>query len=118
MNINSTADWLRRWQNPGDQTDMPRVSSNFTNIFARQMIFRNSTGAYGDVSYARLQNVSIRYRFGRDLLQKARLKDMSVYLQGQNLYTFSKFHGLDPENLNAGVIPPLRVFTAGINFTL
>jgi TonB-linked SusC/RagA family outer membrane protein len=118
LNANSTTDWLRRWQNPGDQTDMPRVSTNVTNYYSRQYNFVNSTGAYSDVSYARLQNVSIRYRFSRDLLQKARLKDLSVYLQGQNLYTFSRYHGLDPENLNPGVIPPLRVFTAGINFTL
>jgi hypothetical protein len=46
------------------------------------------------------------------------LHDLSVYLQGQNLLTISKYGGLDPENLNAGIIPPMRVFTAGINFSL
>jgi hypothetical protein len=46
------------------------------------------------------------------------LRNLSGYLQGQNLLTISGFDGLDPENMNAAVIPPLRVFTAGINVTL
>lgn len=115
--INATTDWLRRWQKPGDKTDIPRVS--IFNLFVDRLTnFRNSTGAYTDASYARLQNVSLRYHCDRDLLRKMHLKDLTVYIQGQNLLTISKFGGLDPENLSATVIPPLRVFTGGIIFTL
>jgi len=120
FDINATTDWLHRWQKPGDKTDIPRVSTaNLFSAFNGEMDnFRNSTGAYTDATYARLQNVSFRYHCDRELLRKMHLKDLTVYLQGQNLLTISRFGGLDPENLSATVIPPLRTFTAGINLTL
>lgn len=115
--LNGSTIWLRRWQQPGDITDIPKLSSQFTSIF-RQGLLQSSTGGYSDATYARLQNVSIRYSFSPEVNKMLHLKNLSVYLQGQNLLTISKFDGLDPENLNAGVIPPLRVFTTGINVTL
>ncbi len=115
--LNGSTMWLRRWQQPGDVTDIPKLSSQFTSIF-RQWLLQESTGAYSNATYARLQNVSIRYSFSPEVNKMLHLKNLSVYLQGQNLLTISNFDGLDPENLNAGVIPPLRVFTAGINVTL
>jgi len=116
--INGTTDWLRRWQKPGDKTDMPKVSTNLFDGIFRQMYFTSSTGAYTNATYARLQNVSLRYHFDQRLLKKLHLGDLTVYLQGQNLLTISRFGGLDPENLSASVIPPLRVFTGGINLSL
>lgn len=114
---NGSTMWLDRWQKPGDQTDIPKVSTQFGN-FGRQLLFNESTGAYSDATYARLQNVSLRYALSEALNKRLHLKNGSVYLQGQNLLTLSKYNGLDPENLNPTVIPPLRVITAGINVTL
>jgi hypothetical protein len=118
FDMNGTTDWLRRWQKLGDKTDMPRVSTSFFDGYLRQQIFNASTGAYSNATYARLQNVSLRYHFDQSLLRKLHLGDLTVYFQGQNLLTISKFGGLDPENQNPGVIPPLRVFTGGINLSL
>jgi TonB-linked SusC/RagA family outer membrane protein len=115
--LNGSTLWLQRWQKPGDVTSVPRVSTNIFGLF-RQQLFQSSTGAYTNATYARLQNVSIRYHFKSEFLTKMHLKNLSVYLQGQNLLTVSKFGGLDPENLTAGIIPPLRIFTAGFNITL
>ncbi|WP_295771944.1 SusC/RagA family TonB-linked outer membrane protein [uncultured Mucilaginibacter sp.] len=114
--LNGSAQWLKRWQKPGDETDFPKLSANLLSYF-RQTNFQASTGAYSDATYARLQNLSIRYNFKGSYLQKLGISNLSVYLQGQNLLTISKFGGLDPENLAAGVIPPLRVFTGGFNVT-
>lgn len=114
--LNGATEWLRRWQKPGDITDIPKVTASLAD-FGRQQLFQSSTGAYSDATYARLQNVSIRYRFPDMLAKKMCAKSLTVYLQGQNLLTVSKLGGLDPENLAAGVIPPLRVFTAGLNVT-
>jgi TonB-linked SusC/RagA family outer membrane protein len=114
---NGSTMWLRRWQKPGDVTDIPKLSTQLTSYF-RQDLLTNSTGAYSRATYARLQNVSIRYNLPAEINKKMHLKNLSVYIQGQNLLTISEFEGLDPENLNAGVIPPLRVFTGGINVTL
>lgn len=114
--LNGSTIWLDRWQKPGDVTDIPKISTQFTGIF-RHMLFTSSTGAYQDATYARLQNVSLRYALSDELSRKLRLKNLSVYLQGQNLLTISNFGGLDPENLDINTIPPLRVFTAGLNVT-
>lgn len=116
MGINGGTFWLDRWQKPGDITNVPLVSTSFFN-WSRHEYYKQSTGAYSDASYARLQNVSIRYAVDPQLLGRLHVKDLSVYLQGQNLLTFSGYNGLDPENLDAGTIPPMRVFTAGINLT-
>jgi TonB-linked SusC/RagA family outer membrane protein len=114
---NGSTQWLRRWQNPGDVTDIPKISTSLFSYF-RQTLLVGSTGAYSNATYARLQNASLRYSFNPELIKKLHLKNLSVYAQGQNLLTISKFDGLDPENLSAGVIPPLRVYTFGLNVTL
>ena len=69
-------------------------------------------------AYARLENVNISYMFSPSVLKKAHISAMTVYVQGQNLLTISKYGDLDPENLAAGSMPPLRVFAAGINLSL
>lgn len=114
---NGATIWLDRWQQPGDITNVPKVSTTIMNYLSI-LKFNDSSGAYEDATYARLQNVSLRYSVPADLLKKLRLKQLTAYLQGQNLLTISKFGGLDPENLNANVLPPMRIFTAGINLTL
>ncbi len=114
--LNGSTQWLNRWQNPGDVTNFPKLSTSLLS-YLRQSNFQNSTGAYSDATYARLQNVSLRYAVKGAYINKLGIKNLQVYLQGQNLLTVSKFGGLDPENLAAGVIPPLRVFTGGINVT-
>lgn len=114
---NGSTIWLDRWQKPGDMTNVPKVSTTIMNYLS-VLNFNDSNGAYEDATYARLQNVSLRYSVPADLLKKLKLKQLTVYLQGQNLLTLSKYGGLDPENLNASVLPPMRIFTAGINLNL
>ncbi|MES2828764.1 MAG: SusC/RagA family TonB-linked outer membrane protein [Bacteroidota bacterium] len=115
---NGTDLWLRRWQKQGDITDVPRVSTSLGNQLSRQSLLAASSGGYSNANYARLQNASLRYNFGPELLKSIHLKNLSVYAQGQNLFTISNFDGLDPENLTIGVIPPLRTVTFGLNLTL
>jgi len=119
--INGTTDWLRHWQKPGDKTDMPRIGGSLMSLlqgWGSLDAYKQSTGGYSNATYARLQNVSLRYHFEENLLRKLHLHDLTIYLQGQNLLTISRFGGLDPENLSAKVIPPMRVFTGGINLSL
>lgn len=115
--LNGSTEWLGRWQQPGDETEIPKLTAGFGG-YARQSLLVNSTGAYSSAKYARLQNASLRYNFGPKLLTALHVKNLSVYAQGQNLLTISNFGGLDPENLNAGVIPPLRIYTFGLNLSL
>ncbi|MFD0860594.1 SusC/RagA family TonB-linked outer membrane protein [Sungkyunkwania multivorans] len=85
---------LRRWQNPGDITDVPRFrfGSNINNEISTRYI--------EDGSYLRLRNVTIGYTFPTTMINKSGkgiLKKLRFYVQGQNLLTFTKYTGLDPE---------------------
>jgi hypothetical protein len=101
---------------PGDKTDVPKATQGFVG-FLDQNNFIYSTGAYSNATYARLQNISITYRFPASILSHAGASLISVYLSGQNLLTVSKYGDLDPENMSAGHMGPARIFTGGLNVT-
>ncbi len=85
---------LRRWQNPGDITDIPRFrfGSNINNEISTRYI--------EDASYLRLRNVTVGYTFPNTLVNRSGngiIKKLRFYVQGQNLLTFTNYSGLDPE---------------------
>ena len=85
---------LRRWQNPGDITDIPRFR------FGENINNNISTRYIEDGSYLRLRNVTVGYTFPNTLINKSGngvIKKMRIYVQGQNLLTFTNYTGLDPE---------------------
>ena len=72
-----------------------------------------SDAIYVDASYIRLRNVSLSYFLPERLISTIKVKQASVFVRGQNLLTITGYKGLDPETLS-GVLPPLKIFTAGI----
>lgn len=85
---------LRRWQNPGDITDIPRFrfGSNLNNEISSRYV--------EDASYLRLRNATIGYTFPNSIINKSGkgfLKKLRIYFQGQNLLTLTNYTGLDPE---------------------
>jgi TonB-linked SusC/RagA family outer membrane protein len=72
-----------------------------------------------DGSYVRLQNMSIGYTF--DLPKKYVLNKARLYVNGSNIYTFTKFKGYDPEVGMDGVYwggyPRLSKWTVGLDLT-
>jgi TonB-linked SusC/RagA family outer membrane protein len=107
---------LARWQKPGDVTNVPKVTENI-NGFLEQQNFTQSTGAYSDASYVRLQNLNINYNFTQGFLKKAHIASLHLFLRGENLLTISKYKDIDPETLSATALPPSRVFVTGFNLT-
>jgi TonB-linked SusC/RagA family outer membrane protein len=83
---NQTTDMIRRWEKPGDITDMPRVGD----MYQSSRFIENG-------SYMRIKNVTLGYNFPKTLLSKARIKSARIYVTGQNLYTFTTYKGMDPE---------------------
>ncbi|WP_312322505.1 SusC/RagA family TonB-linked outer membrane protein [Soonwooa sp.] len=77
--------------------------------------FTRSTAAVGDASFIRLKNVQLNYRIP---LQTAVISDVTIYIQGQNVLTWTKYLGLDPEFVSTGYLPPLKTWSIGtqINF--
>ncbi len=117
-------DVLRRWRQPGDITDIPKAtqqtSLDFTNDNSRFL---------SDGSYIRLKNVTLAYNLPSDLISKAGLRSARVYVQGQNLLTWSGYNGPDPEisafgftNTALGTdfltFPNTRLYALGINIGL
>jgi hypothetical protein len=100
-----------RWKKPGDVTDIPRhgVHPQF------------DTHLLEDASFLRLKNLSLSYSFPRELLAKTKfVAGAKVYVQAQNLLTFTKFTGLDPEftgGVYAAQYPPTRQFSFGLDLT-
>jgi hypothetical protein len=51
-----------------------------------------------DASYLKLRNVEISYLFPASIVKRLKITSLRVYFNGQNLKTWTKFYGLDPEN--------------------
>jgi hypothetical protein len=83
-----------------------------------------------DGSYLRIQNVSVGYNFPKDWLHNTGINNVKLYLNLQNLYTFTKYRGYDPEigvsygyqgsmltGVDNGRYPSPRIYTFGVNLT-
>ncbi len=112
---NQSVDVLRRWTPDNQYTDIPRAG-NTDNI-------RNSTRFVEDGSYMRLKSVTLSYRLFEN---HKYFKLLSVYVTGQNLLTFTKYKGFDPEvsqygnsaiasGFDYGTYPQSRTFMVGLN---
>jgi hypothetical protein len=51
-----------------------------------------------DGSYVKLRNIELRYSLPGSIVKRLRVQGISIYTNGQNLKTWTKFYGLDPEN--------------------
>lgn len=87
---------------------------------------RNSTRFVEDGSYLRLKSLTLIYNFNPKLFKKSGISKLSLYTTGQNLLTFTKYTGFDPEvnafglsatelGVDYGTYPQARTLTAGVN---
>ncbi len=94
-----------------------------------QVSSRPSSYFIEDGSYFRLKNVQLTYSFPEKVLSTLGIARAQVYLQGQNLATFTKYSGLNPEiqagtesdptlGFDGGYMPVSRTYTLGLNVTL
>ncbi|EPR71200.1 TonB-dependent receptor [Winogradskyella psychrotolerans RS-3] len=120
---NQVADITRRWQQPGDITDIPRAT---TDPVASAQNKRVSSRFIEDGSYLRVKNVTIGYTLDKSVMEKTMFSSFRVYLSAQNLFTFTNYSGLDPEVNYRGddnsvigtdffTYPQAQVFTLGVN---
>lgn len=114
---NQPIDVLGRWQRPGDVTNVARFSQNSA-LLTSYTYGQQSNQIFGDASYIRLKNASLSWQVPDRWKRKAAMQNIRLFIQGQNLLTFTRYRGLDPETMSSFTLPPLRVITAGINMTL
>ncbi|MCD9017896.1 SusC/RagA family TonB-linked outer membrane protein [Parachryseolinea silvisoli] len=120
---NQLEDVTRRWRKPGDITDIPRATSDPVKAVENK---RTSSRFIEDGSYMRIKNVTLGYTLPGDLTNKVRLSSLRVYAGVQNLFTFTRYTGLDPEVNYSGndtqvvgtdffTFPQARTVTFGVN---
>lgn len=111
------ASLLNAWQTPGQVTDVPRIRT--VNGLTTNPFQSNTSRYLEDGSYLRLRNVQLSYNVPADFLSKLSFSSARIYVQGQNLLTFTNFSGADPEVNNGlflgAVYPALRTYTIGLN---
>lgn len=79
---------------------------------------RANTYFLQNASYLRLKNLTIGYTLPRELTRKFAIQRLRLYFSGDNLLTFTKFRGLDPERKDDGVAseyPQNKICSVGIN---
>jgi TonB-linked SusC/RagA family outer membrane protein len=119
---NQTVDQLDRWRSAGDITSVPQArygASNGTNTSSRWI---------QDGSFFRIKTITLGYNLPADLVKRGRIQTVRVYLTGQNLATFTKYTGYDPEVNTYGIgtagyllghdfyTPPLaKTYLLGVN---
>ncbi|MBN2274424.1 MAG: TonB-dependent receptor [Bacteroidales bacterium] len=102
-------------------TEIPRLtnySANANNRISDRFV--------EDGSYLRIRNLVLGYAIPAKIVSKVKMESVRVYFNIQNLYTFSKYHGYDPEvgsihqnmlltGIDNGRYPSQRIYTFGIN---
>jgi TonB-dependent starch-binding outer membrane protein SusC len=104
-----------RWTTSNPSTTMPRGIINDP----------AGNGRFSDrwiesAAFFRLRNINVGYTLPHSIWEKVGVgESMRIYLSGNNLLTLTKWTGIDPEesDRSGSVIPPVRIFTFGINAT-
>lgn len=108
---------LNRWTGEGTSNRIPRyVQGDGYN-------WQSSDLLVYDGSYLRLKNIQLGYTLPKSLTRKVFVSSLRVYVAAENLLTFTKYHGFDPEissggtslGIDYGVYPQARTWTVGFN---
>ena len=115
---NMPAWMLNRWTGPGTSDKYPIfiVGDSSDN-------WKSSDLYVYDGSYLRLKNVELGYTLPENITRKVFINRLRVYVSAENLFTFTKYHGFDPEissggtslGVDYGVYPQARVWRVGFN---
>lgn len=104
----------KRWQNPGDITDVPRLSNgNDLNVIS------SSTRFLTKADYLSINNIRLGYTVPNSYVKQLGLASLSFYVTGDNLWLFTKRDGLNPGISEFGSsdvydYAPLSTITGGV----
>lgn len=103
--------YLRRWQKPGDVTDVPRVeiAGSYASYLDRNLI---------DASYFAIKNITLGYTLPKGIVRKAGLENVRLFTSVDNLALFTHLDGMDPQyNFSGGTTydyVPNKTWTVGL----
>lgn len=112
--LNYFAPQLGRWQSPADNetATWPVMKPNSLNGNPSNEL---NSFLLRDASYLKLRNIEISYQLPVALTKKMGVQNFRIFTNGQNLYTWTNFPGLDPEIAGNTNYPLTRVFNFGLN---
>ncbi|MBR0269992.1 MAG: SusC/RagA family TonB-linked outer membrane protein, partial [Prevotella sp.] len=103
--------YLRRWQKPGDVTDIPRVeiAGNYASYLDRNLI---------DASYFAIKNITLGYTLPQTWVRKAGLSNVRLFTSVDNLALWTHLDGMDPQYNFSGATDydyvPNKTWTIGL----
>lgn len=116
-NANYQTSALGRWTGEGTSNTYPRLTTDDTN-----KNFNNPSDFYlEDGDYVRFKTIQFGYSLPNDVINKAGISRIRVYLTGENMFTFTKYSGYDPEigggvqGIDRGFYPQAKTGLLGIN---
>ena len=118
-NTNHAADILNAWTPENRNTDIPALSLTDANNEARFSTYYTEDGSYMKMKYLKLS-----YTLPEAITKKFACENLNIFAQVENVFTMTKYSGLDPEILpggygaviDNGAYPRPRTFTFGVNF--
>ncbi|WP_373331053.1 TonB-dependent receptor [Salmonirosea aquatica] len=121
-NNNATTEALNRWTPTNTNTDVPKAFAGRSRRVSTRWIY--------DGSYVRLKNLALGYNFPTSVIKKLGMTKLRLYASAQNILTFTKYPGYDPEvnyassgatdsnrnlGLDYGSYPNAKSYTVGLN---
>ena len=114
---------LDRWCGPGTSDRLPRLTAEADGGMNQN--WRSSDLMVYDGSFLRLRNLTLGYTLPERWTRKVLISKLRLYLNAENLFTLTSYHGMDPEissggtslGIDKGVYPQARTFSAGVNLT-
>jgi hypothetical protein len=105
------------WKASGDVARLQRLASSYSSAaIGAALRFPQSSGVYGDDTYLRIKTASLSYQLPNALLNKMHIKSASVFVNGQNLLTFTDYKVGDPETPGVFTSFPIqRIVAFGLN---
>ena len=114
--------WENRWTPQNPSTTMPRLWLDRTGYNGSTIEVNDASYWVQNRAYLRLKNLQLAYTIPKSLLAHTFVKTLRLYVNAQNLLTFTPLKDFDPERQDqtqyaTSSLPQLKIFTAGLNVT-
>ncbi|NJO92432.1 MAG: hypothetical protein HC831_28280 [Chloroflexia bacterium] len=116
QDANKSVEVLTAWNQPGDITEIPSP------VRGKPSNQASSDRTLEDASYFKIKNVTLAYTLPAKLVQRAKISNVRIFVQADNLYTFTKYKGNDPEFTYPGgtdifPYPNVTTYTFGLDLS-
>jgi hypothetical protein len=107
-------EYYQRWTTPGQITGVPRPVNGMTET--NSVSWATGSRYLFKTDYIRLKQITLSYDLDPKVSKRYHLDNVRFYVQGINLFTYTKWNGYDPEFTgdNFGIIPQSKNITAGL----